>query len=71
VTEVKPSTNYLMVDGEAVDGWMGAMTMNYQVDDPGILKTLKAGDHIQATVYEGDYTLHKVHVVPAGADKKK
>lgn len=52
------------VDGDKVEGWMDKMTMKYKVDDPKVLKTVKAGDEIKATVYEGDYTLHKVQVAP-------
>src|SRR5580700_10833996 len=52
----------LTVNGEKVEGWMDAMTMKYKVDDPKILKKLKAGDEITATVYEGDLSLHKVQV---------
>lgn len=50
------------VDGDKVEGWMGKMTMKYKVDDPKVLKTVKPGDEIKATVYEGDLTLHKVQV---------
>ncbi len=50
------------VDGAKVEGWMDAMTMKYKVDDAKVLKTVKVGDEIKATVYEGDYTLHKVEV---------
>ncbi len=50
------------VDGANVEGWMPAMTMKYKVDDPKVLKTVKVGDQIKATVYEHDYTLHKVQV---------
>jgi Cu/Ag efflux protein CusF len=59
----------LTVNGEKVEGWMDAMTMKYKVDDPKVLKSVKAGDQITATVYEGDYSLHKVQV--AGKTGKK
>ena len=52
----------IMVNGEKVEGWMDAMTMKYKVDDPKVLKTVKPGDKITATVYEGDLSLHKVQV---------
>jgi Cu/Ag efflux protein CusF len=56
------SADGLSVSGDKVEGWMDAMTMKYKVDDPKILKTVKAGDEITATVYEGDFSLHKVQV---------
>jgi Cu/Ag efflux protein CusF len=56
------SADGLTVNGEKVDGWMDAMTMKYKVDDPKVLKTVKPGDKITATVYEGDLSLHKVQV---------
>jgi len=53
----------LTVNGEKVDGWMAAMTMNYKVDKEDVLKKVKIGDQITATVYDGDFmTLHDVHV---------
>jgi protein SCO1/2 len=54
----------ITVNGEKVEGWMDAMTMKYKVDDPKILKTVKPGDQITATVYQGDMSLHKVQVAP-------
>jgi Cu/Ag efflux protein CusF len=55
----------LTVNGEKVDGWMGAMTMNYSVDKEEALKNIKAGDQITAKVYDGDFkVLHDVKVVP-------
>ena len=36
----------LTVNGEEVKGWMGAMTMNYPVDNPEVLKSIKVGDQI-------------------------
>lgn len=54
----------LKVNGDKVEGWMDAMTMNYKVDDKKVLKTVKPGDEITATVYDGDFaSLHKVQVV--------
>jgi Cu/Ag efflux protein CusF len=64
----------LTVNGEEVKGWMGAMTMNYPVDKPEVLKTVKVGDQISATVFQGDMTLHNVEVVPpdkSGKQKSK
>jgi Cu/Ag efflux protein CusF len=63
VTSVDARNNKLTVDGEKVEGWMDAMVMAYGVDNPAVIKTLKTGDQIEATVYEGDYTLHNVKVV--------
>ena len=59
----------LTVNGEKVEGWMDAMTMKYKVDDPKILKKVKAGDEITATVYEGDFSLHKVQVAAPKSGK--
>jgi Cu/Ag efflux protein CusF len=59
----------LTVANERIEGWMEAMTMAYPVDKPEVLKNIKAGDQITATVYDGDSTLHDVHVVPAAAKK--
>ena len=64
----------LTVNGEEVKGWMGAMTMNYPVDKPEVLKTVKVGDLVLATVFQGDMTLHNVEVVPpdnSGKQKSK
>jgi ribosomal protein S1 len=61
----------LSVNGEKVEGWMGAMTMSYKVDDPAILDKLKAGDQITATVYDGDYTLHKVKIIGKNPEDSK
>ena len=62
----------LTVNGEKVEGWMDAMTMSYPVDKPDVLKKVKVGDTIMATVYKGDTTLHNVMVIPAAkSDNKK
>lgn len=59
----------LTVANEKVPGWMDAMTMMYTVDKPEVLKTIKAGDQIQATVYDGDTKLYDVKVVAPAAKK--
>lgn len=59
----------MTVDGDKVDGWMEAMSMKYQVDNADVFKTIKVGDRIEATVYDGDYKLYKVHVVQAAVKK--
>ena len=61
----------LTVKGEKLEGWMDAMTMSYPVDKPDVLKKVKVGDTIMATVYKGDITLHNVMVMPAGKSEGK
>jgi len=66
VESVDKGSKSLRVNGEKVEGWMDAMTMDYKVDDPSIVDKVKPGDRITATVYDGDYTLHKVKVTGVG-----
>ena len=61
----------LKVNGEKVEGWMDAMTMTYPVDKPEVLKMVKVGDNIMATVYDGDTMLHNVMTMPADKSGKK
>lgn len=60
VEGVDAAAGTVKVNNEKVDGWMDSMVMDYKVDNPAVLKTLKVGDQITATVYEGDMVLHKV-----------
>jgi Cu/Ag efflux protein CusF len=70
VEKVDTATKKLTVANEAIEGWMGAMTMGYSVDKADeVLKEVKAGDQITATVYDGDYTLYNVKVAPPGKSK--
>jgi len=64
-------TDRLTVNHGKVPGYMDAMTMPYKVDNPDILKKVKVGDRISATVYDGDFTLHDIHVVPPQDKSKK
>jgi Cu/Ag efflux protein CusF len=62
----------LTVNGEKVEGWMDAMTMTYPVDKTDVLKKVKVGDTIMATVYKGDTKLYNVGVMPKpGSQKSK
>jgi Cu/Ag efflux protein CusF len=72
VTEV--GKDALTVNHGNVEGYMGAMTMPYKVDKPDLLKSVKVGDEIVATVYADDYTLYDVKLAPPaakGAEKAK
>jgi Cu/Ag efflux protein CusF len=65
VQKVDAKAKKLVVDGEAVEGWMAAMTMSYGVDKDDVIGKIKEGDQITATVYDGDFqTLHDVKIVP-------
>lgn len=64
VEEIQPATKSMTVNHEKVEGWMDAMTMTYRVEPEEVLKKAKVGDQITAKVYDGDYTLHEVQIVP-------
>jgi len=63
IESLDAASKSMTVNGEKVEGWMGAMTMKYEVDNADVFKTAKVGDNIEATVYDGDFKLYKVHVV--------
>jgi Cu/Ag efflux protein CusF len=64
VEGVDPKAKTLTVNGESVEGWMSAMTMQYSADRPDVYDKVKVGDQITAKVYEGDFgTLYDVQVV--------
>jgi cobalt-zinc-cadmium efflux system outer membrane protein len=64
VEKVEQGAKPLTVTNEPIDGWMNGMTMAYTVDKPESVANIKAGDQITARVYEGDFTLYDVQVVP-------
>ena len=70
VEKVDAKAKTLTVNGENVEGWMGAMTMSYAVDKEEVITKVKPGDQITAKVYDGDFkTLHDVQVIPANNKK--
>ena len=46
-----------------IPGYAAQGTSDYSVDDEPVLKGLRPGDDIRATVYPNDGTLHNVRVV--------
>lgn len=70
VEKVDRKAARLTVNGEEVEGWMVAMTMAYPVDNPDVLKTIKVGDQIEATVYDRDLSLHNIKVVSQAPKQK-
>jgi protein SCO1 len=73
IEKVDAKEKKLTVNGEKVEGWMQAMTMDYKVSKEEVLTSLKAGDQITAKVYDGDFeTLHEVQrVAPSNASEPK
>ena len=69
VEAVNATGGTLTVNHGNVPGWMAAMAMAYSVDKPAVLKSIKVGDQIRATVYDGDMKLYNVKVAPP--EKKK
>src|SRR6185503_17145815 len=66
VEKIDLTNKTFTVNGQKVEGWMDAMTMNYVPDKEDVLKKLKVGDEITAKVFDGDFrTLHDVQVVAA------
>jgi len=63
-------TDRVVVNHGKVEGYMDAMTMSYKVDKPDVLKTVKVGDRVSATVYDGDFTLYELHVTKAASKAK-
>ena len=61
----------VVVDNDNIPHWMPPMTMSYHVSNPEVLRTLKAGDHVSATVYDGDVkTLYRLRVIrPSQAER--
>lgn len=66
VEQVNAPAKRLTVHNEPIEGWMGEMTMGFAVDNDDVFNRVRAGDQITAKVYEGDFTLRDVQVVPHG-----
>jgi Cu/Ag efflux protein CusF len=65
VEKIDLSNKTFTVNGQNVEGWMAAMSMNYTPDKEDVLKRVKVGDEITAKVYDGDYrTLYDIQITP-------
>ena len=64
IEAVKDSEKKVTVKHDKIEGYMGAMTMDYKVADDAVLKKLKPGDEITATLYQDDYTLYDIRLTP-------
>jgi hypothetical protein len=64
VEKVDAASNQVTVFNDNIPGWMAPMSMGYplSVDSRDILKQLKPGDYILATVYDGDLALYNVRL---------
>ena len=62
IQAVKGSEKKVTVKHDKIEGYMGAMTMDYKVADEATLEKLKPGDEITATLYEDDYTLYDIRL---------
>jgi Cu/Ag efflux protein CusF len=57
----------LTVQARRLEVWMGAITSIYAVDNPKLMREVKAGDQIMGKVYEGETALHHVEIVAVAA----
>jgi Cu/Ag efflux protein CusF len=62
IEAVDEANKKVTVNADKIEGFMEAMTMPYKVDKADVLKKVKVGDEINATV-TSDMTLHNIKVV--------
>lgn len=73
VRETRPAKSQLVVKHEEIPGYMDAMTMPFQVRDPKILESVKAGDAItfQLHVTDKDHWIDGLKIVGVAASDKE
>jgi protein SCO1/2 len=54
IVSLDPKAHIAKIDGQKIEGWMEAMTMEYPIKDESEFAKLHAGDHITATVFVQD-----------------
>lgn len=65
VVSLDPQGHTAKIEGQKIEGWMEAMTMEYPVPDRAEFDKLHVADHITATVsvQELNYWLEEIHQV--------
>jgi protein SCO1/2 len=65
IVSLDPQGHSAKINGQKIEGWMEAMTMEYPIKDQTEFAQLHAGDHITATVFVQDlnYWLGEIHQV--------
>src|SRR5579862_8225001 len=63
IEAVREAEKTLSVTHAKIEGYLSARTFDYKVDDVAMLKKLKPGDEIVATLYKDDDILYNIRVV--------
>ena len=63
ILKINPTEQSATIRHEAIEGWMGAMTMDYPIKSKEEMAKLHVGDHIDGTVYVQDeeYSVGNIH----------
>lgn len=62
VVSIDKPNQSLIIDGDEIPGFMGAMQMAYDVKDPRILEKVSPGDQIKAEIVVGNDGAHLENV---------
>jgi protein SCO1/2 len=71
VVSVDKAGQAINIDGDAIPGFMAAMTMPYQVKDTSILDKVSPGDLIKAEIVVGNDSAYLENVVASKAPAPK
>ena len=67
ILKVNPAEQSATIKHKPIEGWMGAMTMDYPIKTKDDMSRLHVGDHINGTVYvQGEeYSVGNIQATPA------